>query len=138
MRVLIDTCILSELYKPNPYQAVKEAFDAISDEDLFLSVITIGEIRKGITLLENSKRKVDLQNWLNRIEKNYHSRILSIDSEVATIWGEITAIAQRHGVSIAVADGLISATALRYGLHLMTRNVKDFEKTGVLLMNPWD
>jgi toxin FitB len=138
MRVLLDTCVLSELYKPNPMETVKNALDAIDDNHLYLSVITIGELAKGIELLPNSKRKHDLQNWFHQIEKNYHQRILSIDAETAIIWGEITANAQRQGLCLGTADGLIAATAIRHGLHLMTRNVKDFDFTKVLLVNPWN
>ena len=138
MRVLLDTCVLSELYKPNPTETVKNALDALDDNHLYLSVITIGELAKGIELLPNSKRKHDLQNWFHQIEKNYHQRILSIDTETAIIWGEITANAQRQGLCLSVADGLIAATAIRHGLHLMTRNVKDFDFTKVLLVNPWN
>lgn len=138
MRVLLDTCVLSELYKPNPTETVKNALDALDDNHLYLSVITIGELAKGIELLPNSKRKHDLQNWFHQIEKNYHQRILSIDTETAIIWGEITANAQRQGLCLSVADGLIAATAIRHGLHLMTRNVKDFDFIKVLLVNPWN
>jgi predicted nucleic acid-binding protein len=138
MRVLLDTCILSELYKPRPLEAVKNALDAIDDNNLYLSVITIGEIKKGIELLPISKRKSDLENWFNHIEKNYCQKILSIDAETANIWGEITAKAKNQGFSLAIADGLIAATAIRHGLHLMTRNVKDFDFTSVLLLNPWE
>lgn len=138
MRVLLDTCVLSELYKPIPLEAVKNALNAIADSNLYLSVITIGEIRKGIALLPISNRKSDLENWFNHIEKNYFQKILPIDTETATIWGEITAKAKNQGFTLAMADGLIASTAIRHGLHLMTRNVKYFNFTGVLLLNPWD
>ena len=85
-----------------------------------------------------SKRKSDLENWFNHIEKNYCQKILSIDAETANIWGEITAKAKNQGFSLAIADGLIAATAIRHGLHLMTRNVNDFDFTSVLLLNPWE
>jgi hypothetical protein len=138
MRVLLDTCVLSELYKQNPMESVKNALESINDSHLYISVITIGELAKGIALLPDSKRKHDLQNWFNQIEKNYSNRILSIDTEIASIWGEITANAQKDGFTLGVADGLIAATAIRHGLHLMTRNIKDFDFTKILLVNPWD
>lgn len=137
MRVLLDTCVLSELYKPSPIESVKNALNSISDNNLYLSVITIGELKKGIALLLGGNRKNDLENWFNDIEKNYSQKILSIDVETATIWGEITAKAKKQGFTLAIADGLIAATAIRHGLYLMTRNVKDFDFTGVLLINPW-
>ncbi|MEO0968183.1 MAG: type II toxin-antitoxin system VapC family toxin [Cyanobacteria bacterium J06639_18] len=138
MRVLLDTCVLSELYKPIPLESVKSAVDSLLDNDIYISVITLGEISKGISLLSESRRKRDLSVWFNNIEHVYAKRVLQIDSEIAAIWGKITAIAQKKGFILAAADGLIAATALRHGLYLMTRNVKDFEVTGVLLLNPWN
>lgn len=138
MRVLLDSCVLSELYKQSPTESVKNALESIDDSHLYISVITIGELSKGIALLPDSKRKSDLQNWFNQIEKSYTARILSIDTETASIWGEITANAQKEGLSLGTADGLIAATAIRHGLHLMTRNIKDFDFTKVLLVNPWE
>ena len=138
MRVLLDSCVLSELYKQSPTESVKNALESIDDSHLYISVITIGELSKGIALLPDSKRKSDLQNWFNQIEKSYTTRILSIDTETASIWGEITANAQKEGLSLRTADGLIAATAIRHGLHLMTRNIKDFDFTKVLLVNPWE
>lgn len=138
MRVLLDTCVLSELYKATPAQSVCDAVNLVSDSDLYLSVITLGEIGKGISLLPESQKKRDLKSWFTQIESNYADRVLSIDPEVASIWGEITAGAQKAGRILPIADGLIAATAVRYGLHLMTRNVKDFELSGAMLVNPWD
>lgn len=137
MRVLLDTCVLSELYKSSPNQGVKTEVNNINDEDLYLSVITIGEIKKGISLLPDSRRQRDLTAWFYKIEVDYKDRILAIDSETGIIWGEITANLQKKGLIIGTADGLIAATALRHGLHLMTRNLKDFQETGILLINPW-
>jgi len=138
MRVLLDTCVLSELYRPAPLESVRAAVNRLPDEYLFLSVITLGEIGKGIALLPDSRRRQDLSAWFANLQHVYTDRILSVDPETAAIWGEITAVAQRRGVVLAAADGLIAGTALRHGLHLMTRNVKDFQNTGVLLLNPWD
>ena len=138
MRVLLDTCVLSELYKSTPLGTVKTSVDSLPSDNLYVSVITLGEIGKGITLLPDSRRKRDLSVWLVNIQHTYAEGVLPIDSETAAIWGEVTATAQKKGFILAAADGLIAATALRHGLHLMTRNVKDFEVTGVLLLNPWD
>ncbi len=138
MKILLDTCVLSELYKPKPSQVVKDTISGIRDEDLYLSVITLGEIKKGITLLSESRRRHDLILWFEGMELEYKDRILSIEPSTAMIWGEITANLQKKGLTIGAADGLIAATAMNYGLHLMTRNVKDFQDTGVLLINPWE
>jgi len=137
MRVLLDTCVLSELYKPDPLAAVYEAVNNVPGENLYLSVITFGEISKGIALLPDSHRKHELSAWFAHIEHAYAERLLPINAETAAIWGKITAEAQQDGFVIHASDGLIAATALQHGLHLMTRNVKDFEPAHVMLINPW-
>jgi predicted nucleic acid-binding protein len=137
MRVMLDTCVLSELRKPDCNDNVRTSIEEIEDECLFVSVISIGEITKGINLLEESNRKRKLNRWLQAIESNYSDRILLIDLETVRIWGELTAKAQKSGDTIAAADGLIAATAIRHGLHVMTRNVGDFQPAGVLISNPW-
>ena len=138
MRVLLDTCVLSEIRKAEGNRGVRQAVDGIADEDLFISVISIGEITNGIELLENGRRKRTLQGWLQTLERDYASRILQVDCEAAHIWGELTAEAQKKGKIVAATDGLIAATARRHGLHIMTRNIADFEPTGAMLINPWD
>ena len=137
MRVLLDTCVLSELRRPKGHAVVRRAVEAVDDRDLFLSVLSVGEIAKGIGLLNDSERKQALQGWLQTLEKMYQDRILPVDLETSHIWGEITAAAQRGGRIIPASDGLIAATALRHGLHVMTRNTADFSAAGVLLLNPW-
>ncbi len=104
---------------------------------MFLSVLTVGELTKGIELLAAGERKRTLRRWLETLEQDYADRILSIDTETARIWGELTAGAQTGGRTIPASDGLIAATAIRHGLHLMTRNVTDFVNTGAMLLNPW-
>ncbi len=138
MRTLLDTCILSELRHPNCNQGVKNAVAELVSEEIFVSVISIGEIVKGIELLEASRRKKELLSWIRKLELNYADRLLPVDLEVVRIWGEITAVAQKQGITIPVCDGLIASTARRHGLHLMTRNTADFKYTGVMLINPWD
>ncbi len=138
MRVLLDTCVLSELRKDNCHENVHRTIQEYTEESLFLSVITIGEITKGIGLLNKSHRKHEIQSWLQTIERYYSDRILTIDLEIVRIWGELTATAQKSGKIIAASDGLIAATALRHGLHIVTRNISDFEPSGGLLINPWE
>ena len=137
MRVILDTCVLSEIRHPQGKKSVKDAVDTLPDEDLFVSVITVGEIVKGISLLEDSKRKQELLSWIQALEIHYSERILNIDLETTHIWGEITAKSQKAGKIVSASDGLIAATALRHGIHLMTRNITDFEPTGVMLLDPW-
>ena len=138
MRVLLDTCVLLELRHPKGHPSVRRAVDSLNEEELFVSVLSIGEIFKGISLLRESTRKSALQSWLQSLERDYADRLLSIDLETCRLWGEVTATAQKAGRVLAATDGLIAATALRHGLRVMTRNTADFEPTGVLVINPWE
>ncbi|WZO98574.1 type II toxin-antitoxin system VapC family toxin [Isosphaeraceae bacterium EP7] len=137
MKALLDTNILAELVKPNGSEAVHAALAEIPTASVFLSVLTVGEIVKGIALLPPGPKKKHLAKWLAGIESDYGERVLPIDVETARIWGELTARAQKKGVIIPPADGLLAATALRHGLHLMTRNTKHFEASGALIIDPW-
>lgn len=138
MRTLIDTCVLSEVQRKRGSTQVRARFAAIPDKEVFLSVLTLGELRKGIDKLRTSEKKRSLSAWCNQLVLAAGDRILPIDHDTAVIWGEVTAKCEKKGRSIPAIDGLIAATALRHGLHLMTRNVADFEPTGVMLINPWD
>jgi predicted nucleic acid-binding protein len=138
VRVLLDTCVLSEIRRPKGNDAVKAAVAALAAENLFISVLSIAEITKGISLLEESPRKRELAAWLQALEDHHADRILPLDLDTAHIWGELAAAAQKAGNVLPAIDGLIAATAHRHGLHVMTRNVDDFSATGVLLLNPWD
>ena len=137
MRVLLDTCVLSELQKVHCHKNVRRTIEEYAEDSIFLSVITVGEITKGIGLLNKSNRKSELQSWLQTIERYYSDRILTIDLEIVRIWGELTATAQKSGKIIAASDGLIAATAIQHGLHIVIRNISDFEPSGGLLINPW-
>jgi len=137
VRVLLDTCVLSELRKQSGDAAVRRAVDACDNESLFVSVLSIGEIAKGIALLRPSEKKRNLQTWVQTLERDYADRLLPVDRETSRIWGELAAAAQKAGRTVPASDGLIAATARRHGLHVMTRNTADFEPTGVLLLNPW-
>lgn len=137
MKALLDTNILAELVKPNGNPAVHAALAEIPTPNVFLSVLTVGEIAKGVALLASGPKKKRLTKWLAGIETDYGERILPIDVETARVWGELTARTQKKGVVLPPADGLLAATALRRGLHVMTRNTKHFEATGVLVIDPW-
>ena len=135
MRALLDTCILSKLRRPKGSAAVRAAVGAVDDGDLFLSVLSIGELAKGLALVKDNAQKRKLASWLQELESEYADRLLPVDLETARIWGELTAAAQKAGRTIPGVDGLIAATALRHGLHVMTRNTADFAPTGVMLIN---
>lgn len=136
MKILIDTCILSEVRHPSGNTAVKKALSSYEEDNLFLSVLTLGEIAKGIFLLPSSLKKNSLIDWLNGLEAQFSDRILPVDRETAIMWGEMTARAKSEGRIIPVSDGLIAATALRYGLHVMTCNTRHFEGTGAFVIDP--
>ena len=114
MRILLDTCVVSELRRTDSDPRVREQVEATRSADLFLSALTIGQLAKGISWLEKGRRRDDLGLWLLTLEQTYHDRILPVDTEVASIWGEITATAQAAGRIIAAVDGLIAATAIRH------------------------
>jgi len=137
VKALLDTCTIAELRKPDGHPAVKSAVAEIPDANLYLSVLTIGEIAKGIALLAAGKKKKALATWLIGLEGHFADKILPLDLETARIWGEMTARAQKAGTVIPAADGLLAATALRHGLHVVTRNTKHFEASGALVVDPW-
>jgi len=137
MRALLDTCVLSELRKLKPNTKVHRAVAAMQSEEAYISVITLGEIAKGIALLPEGRNKRDLHDWLEAIESQFADRLLPVDRHTTRIWGALTAAAQRAGKVVPARDGLIAATALQHGLHLMTRNTPDFAPTGVPVYSPW-
>ena len=137
MKVLLDTCALSELRLPKPDAGVASAIRDLDSDDLFVSAISIGEIVKGVALLPDGQKKRLLQSWLQTLEHHYGDRLLPIDLETCRMWGELTAAAQKAGRTIPASDGLIAATARRHGLYVMTRNTADFEPAGVPVFNPW-
>ncbi len=137
MRLLLDTCVLSDLRNPAGSPAVKAFIAPLPDKILFVSVITLGEIAKGVALLSNGKRKRDLDAWRIGLSGRFEDRIVPLDQETAEIWGEITAVGQKKGVTIPAPDGLIAASALRHGLHVATRNRPHFEQAGAMVINPW-
>ncbi len=137
MRALLDTCVLSEIRRSHGNARVKAAVAALDDADLFLSVLTVGEVAKGIALLRAGNKKRALMVWLGVLETKFGDRILAIDAETARVWGELTARAQTAGKVIPAVDGLVAATALRHGLHVFTRDTKHFQASGALILDPW-
>ncbi|MBT3224644.1 MAG: type II toxin-antitoxin system VapC family toxin [Proteobacteria bacterium] len=136
--ILLDTCVISEVARPAPDPSVLAWFSSLADEELWLSVISIGEIEKGKNLLEPGPRREQIHSWLEGLVESFADRILIIDDQVARRWGAISALSQRAGRPRPPIDTLLAATALQHGLVLATRNVADFEGTGVNLVNPWD
>lgn len=137
MNYLLDTCVISELVKVSPDRNVIDWLREIPTERLYLSVITVGEIRKGLTKLPDSKRKDLLVNWLNSLLEDYQNRIYPIDLTVAENWGIMQGKAEKKGISMPSIDGLIAAICYTHNLVLVTRNVRDFEASGLPIENPW-
>jgi len=138
VKYLLDTCVISELVKPSPDPMVLDWLHDIPSERLFLSVINIGEIRKGLTKLPDSKRKDRLTEWLNSLLEDYQDRIYSIDLAVAENWGVMQGKAETSGMPMSSMDSLIAAIAYTHNLILVTRNVIDFKATNLPVNNPWE
>ncbi len=137
MRYLLDTCVMSELVKPLPNNQVIEWLNETSSESLFLSVLTIGEVQKGLSKLPKSKKKKQLTAWLSILLQDYKERLLPIDLLVAENWGRIQGEAERTRTPPSTLDGLIAATAYTYNLTVVTRNESDFKPATVPIVNPW-
>jgi predicted nucleic acid-binding protein len=136
---LLDTNILSELMNPRPDPGVVEWLQNANDEQLYLSVITLGEILKGIAQLPLSKKRRKLQEWLDKtLRPWFDERILPVNEAIAGRWGLLAAECKLKGRPLKVADGFIAATALENDLTVVTRNVRDFTGLGVEILNPWD
>lgn len=135
MSYLLDTNVLSELRRKNPDKGVVEWFTNRPASTLFLSVLTLGELRKGIEKIRDPIRSTALTDWLETDLPNFFTgRILSIDSEVADTWGRLTAM---HTRPLPAIDSLLGATAAKHGLSMVTRNARDFEGLGIEVINPW-
>jgi predicted nucleic acid-binding protein len=135
---LLDTNIPSEIIRIRPDPQVNAWVRAQDDATLHLSAITIGELRKGLTILPESKRRSQLQDWLeNDLIPLFTGRILPVTQAIAERWGVLSGERQIVGRPLGMADGLIAATALEHDLVLVTRNGRDYEHLGVKILNPW-
>ncbi len=138
MNYLLDTCILSELIKPKPNLNVVKWISDIDERCLYISVLTIGEIHKGIEKLPESKKKDNLHKWVNfDLKERFNNKILNIDINIATTWGRIHAKSELTGKTLPTIDGLIACTGIIHNLTVATRNTKDMRASGVTLLNPW-
>jgi predicted nucleic acid-binding protein len=138
VKYLLDTCVVSELTRPNPIKALVDWIGSQQEERLFMSVLTLGELRKGIDRLQDGAKRSRLENWLDcDLRLRFTGRWLPVDEEVAERWGLISAGAEGRGLSLPVIDGLIAATALVHGMTVVTRNESDLQNTGVPILNPW-
>lgn len=139
MSYLIDTCCISELIKKEPNSNVVKWFSMVDETTLFLSVVTLGELRKGVEKLADSRRKDELSYWIsNDLTNRFRNRIINISVREMNEWGVMLAQAELSGRPIPAVDALIASTARVHSLAVVTRNVRDFENTGVEVVNPWD
>ena len=138
MKYLLDTCVISELIKQQPDQKFVQWISNVDETSLFVSVLTIGELHKGIEKLPESRKKSTLHKWVTYdLEKRFKNRIIDFDIKTATAWGKIQAKSELVGRTLPAIDGLIAATGIFNGLVVVTRNIKDMQASGADLLNPW-
>lgn len=136
MSYLVDTNVFSELAKKKPDQKVI-GWLRENESEIYVSTITIGEIRRGIEGLAEGKRKSELRSWLQSLCDCMRGRVLSFNTSTAHVWGQLKAKWDRAGIVVPSLDSQLAATAHRHNLTLVTRNVADFEKTDVSFLNPF-
>lgn len=138
MNYLLDTCLLSELRKPEPDTGVVAWIADIDEARLFISVLSLGEIQKGVAKLANGRRKNALQHWLEQdLLRRFAQRILPLELDMALEWGLANAASESRGQPAPVIDTLLAVTAITRNLTLVTRNDKDFAGFVVKVLNPW-
>ncbi len=135
MNVLLDTNVVSEFARPKPQKAVLEWLRQVPPDALYVSVLTLGELRDGVERLSASTRREQLKLWLERdVRAWFGSRVLPVDTAVADRWGRLRATMKRP---LPAVDSLLAATALEHGLRLVTRDAGDFTFPGLEVVNPW-
>jgi len=138
MSWLLDTCVVSELVKSRPAARVVAWIESCDEQSMFLSVITLGELEKGVAKLPASARRARLEGWIRRdLPDRFRGRILAVDEAVATRWGALAGVAERRGGALPVIDGLIAATGIAHDLIVVTRNTSDFARSGARYFDPW-
>jgi predicted nucleic acid-binding protein len=136
---LLDTNCISELVRPKPEPRVMDWMEAADEAMLYLSVLTLGEIRKGLAGLPQGKRRTHLETWLQiELQARFMGRIVPIDRAISDRWGLIAADAKRKGKALSIIDGLLAATALHHNLTVVSRNASDFANTPAPVLNPWE
>ena len=138
MSLLLDTNVVSEWAKPRPELSVVRWLDRADEDSVYLSSLTLGELREGVDGLTPGRRRDQLDQWLALdLPERFAGRVLSVDAAVAQRWGALRESTARTGRTLPVVDSLIAATALEHGFAVVTRNVRDFQDVGVRLVDPW-
>jgi toxin FitB len=136
---ILDTNVISELVTARPHLKVANWIQSVDGNQVFLSVIAIGELKKGIEKLPDSDKKVKLDQWLHEdLLVRFTNQILIIDQVTLLIWGKLIAQLEKMGRPISAIDSLLAATALQWRYTLVTRNTAHFELAGIALLNPWE
>jgi predicted nucleic acid-binding protein len=136
---LLDTCLVSELVRKQPSPRVLVWLGNQPERDLFLSVLTFGELQKGIARLPESPRRRHLQEWTEReLYDRFAGRVVNVDYQVASLAGKLQGAAESEGFTLPVIDSLIAATAIQHGLVVVTRNVSDLTRCGADVLDPWE
>lgn len=137
MRYLIDTCVFSEYAKLRRNTAVTDWVESQAQESVFISVLTVGEIEKGIIRMPPSKRKTALEAFLKDLIKRFDDQILDLTTATMRHWAQMAGHLEKRGRTLPIIDSLIAAAALEHDLTVVTRNETDFEPTGVKILNLW-
>ncbi len=139
MKYLLDTCVISEMIKPKPDKNVISWLEEQNENSLYLSVLTFGEIEKGIEKASNQIRKQKLRLWVeDDLKKRFEGRIIPISFSIAAEWGKIQGKAELLGKPMPTMDGLISVSGLVSQCTVVTRNISDMEQSSAELFNPWE
>lgn len=139
MKYLLDTCLISELVKKEPSAAVLRWLDEQDEQRLFISVLVLGELNKGVAKLAAGDRKQALLSWVEHdLAERFEGRIVGLDLETAILRGRMQGEAEKAGEKLPVMDSLIAATAMRNGFTVVTRNVRDMQRCGAPVLNPWE
>jgi predicted nucleic acid-binding protein len=139
MKYLLDTCVISELVKKEPHPAVISWMDAGDESRMYLSVLTIGELIKGIAKLPDGEKKEKLLSWVsNDLVLRFGRHLVEIDAEIAWAWGTLLGEAEKRGEKLPVVDSLIAVSASVHDLVVVTRNVQDMARCQARVFNPWE
>lgn len=138
MSFLLDTCTISEPKQKHPNTKVLEWLNNQDESRLYLSVLTLGEIKKGIMRLESGKKKAELEKWLEKLRLRFTGRILPLSEKSFLVWGKMYGEFERKGIMRPAFDSLLESTALEHDLIFVTRNVKNFHNSAVTILNPWE
>jgi toxin FitB len=138
MSYLLDTNAVSEWVRPRPDPGIARWLDEVDEDRTYLSVITLGELRKGVDRLADGRRRVRLDRWLaHELPDRFGERMLPVDAAVADEWGRLLARAENAGTPVGSTDALIVATAKAHNLQVVTRDVAHFRNAGIDVLSPW-